>query len=254
MLRTILSALAVAAIVAAAPARPSLAAAGTTAPTEADALTAASPDILLMVRLARIRGHLRSGEELIIAGDMAAARAQFGEPLQSEAAAISAELKARGLPDAVPLAAELERRADGKSKQAELAKAYGDMLDMVAAGEESIAEEVRGSPAFVSDVVLRLVRSSAAAYAEAYAGGKLADAEAYRSARGYLRQAGELLEAGQSGLTARSAPAAEALTATLGRLTGAIPEIAAPVMPPLPVADLAAAVSELEAAARPLGN
>ena len=107
-------------------------------------------------------------------------------------------------------------------------------------------------PRFEVAVAIAVLKTAQDEYEEAITNGRIVHAVGYRTARGFILQAGRMIEDAAPALPADNTAALAEIRAELTRIMAAFASIDAPDRPTMDVAVLAAAVAHIEIAAAKL--
>jgi hypothetical protein len=200
------------------------------------------PDLNFELRIAQIRGHLLVGDELVRAGQWAAALPHFLHPGEEIYAGIRASLKDYNTP---PFAAALKLLANAvKSKKggedyANALKAVNDALDAADAG---VKAKQQNWESFTVEAALELLKSATSEYEQAIVKGRIAKPVEYQDSRGFVWQAEKMIESVAPALEKKDAAALKRVREALAELKKAWPTAMAPKTP---VKDYAAVLSDV---------
>jgi hypothetical protein len=217
---------------------------------ERGATAQAESDEALAANLLLMRGHLRVGQELIEAGRTEDAAAHFAHPLSEVWELVEKPIAERSGED-------LERGFEGDleallaaAKEGKTGGAYEERLAAVQRRIDTalalVGEEKRGRPAFVGDVLVRVLGTAAEEYGEAVADGRFVNAEEYQDAMGFVLAAEDYLAGHKDALAEADRDRSEAVRRHIQELKRAFPRPIPPEAPTLAPGEVRSLVSQVE--------
>lgn len=199
------------------------------------------PDLDFALRVAQLRGHLLVGDELVKAGQWAAAMPHFLHPSEEIYGRIRARLKDYNTPQFATALKLLATTVKTKKGGDDYAKAWKAVEDALAAADAGIKAK-QGSDGFVIECALALLKSAAGEYQEAIVKGRIAKPVEYQDARGFVWQAETMIGSVAPALEKKDAVALKHVRDGFAELKKAWPS----AMPPkTPVKDYAAVLSDV---------
>lgn len=192
--------------------------------------------------IALIRGHLLAGDELVQRRQWNTAYPHFAFPTEEIYGVIRDELSAFGTP---PFDGSLKALA--RTVRTRNATQYPKALEKVeaalAAADASLKSRQQDWPRFNVAVAVEVLKTAAEEYEDAVANGRIVHPIGYRTARGFVLQAGRMIESSAADLTVGNAAALGDIREGLSRLA----EVFAAVDPPKNSAVDSAAVNSIVA-------
>jgi hypothetical protein len=192
--------------------------------------------------IALIRGHLLTGDELVQRRQWNTAYPHFAFPTEEIYGVIRDELGAYGTP---PF--DVSLKALARTVRTRSATQYPKALEKVeaalAAADASLKSRQQDWPRFNVMVAVEVLRTAAEEYEDAVVNGRIVHPIGYRTARGFVLQAGRMIEASAADLTVGNAAALDDVRAGLSRLA----DIFAAIDPPKNSAMDSATVSDIVA-------
>ncbi|MGH6727251.1 MAG: hypothetical protein ACREB8_12010 [Pseudolabrys sp.] len=198
--------------------------------------------------IALIRGHLLTGEALVKERDWEDAHPHFMFPLEEIYGVIRDDLhnyKTPQFDDALRTLARTVRARSARRYPAALAR----VERALAAADANLKSRQPDWPHFELTVAVEVVKTAAEEYEDAISNGRIRHAVGYRTARGFILQAGRMIDSVGGDLGAKNAEALRDLRDGLARLKQAFASVDAPRRPPIDEANLLAVVSRIEQAA-----
>ena len=199
------------------------------------------PDLDFALRVAQMRGHLLVGDELVKAGQWAAAMPHFLHPSEEIYGRIRARLKDYNTPQFATALKLLATTVKQKKGGEDYAKAWKAVDDALAAADAGIKAK-QASDGFVVESALELLKSATGEYQEAIVKGRIAKPVEYQDARGFVWQAEKMIESVAPALEKKDAEALKHVRDGFAELKKTWPS----AMPPKsPVKDYAAVLSDV---------
>jgi hypothetical protein len=207
------------------------------------------PDLAFGVRIALLRGHLFVGDELVKQKQWNAALPHFLHPIEELYDDIRGPLTDYKAP---PFDAALKALADlvkAKKNGNEYAKALKAVSDALAAADAGLKEKQADWPGFVAEAAIESIKAAAGEYEAALVGGRIAKPVEYQDARGFIWQAGQMIDSVAAGLQKKDAAALKDVRAGLAELKKVFPAATPPRTPVKDHAALLAVIARVELAA-----
>jgi hypothetical protein len=199
------------------------------------------PDLDFALKIAQIRGHLVVGDELVKAGQWAAALPHFLHPSEEIYDRIRGRLKDYNVPQFAPALKLLVTAVKSKKDGEDYAKAWKAVEDALGAADAGVSGKQKGD-GFVVESALELLKSATGEYQQAIVKGRIAKPVEYQDARGYVWQAEKMIESVAPALEKKDADALKHVRDALAELKKAWPSAMAPKTL---VKDYAAVLSEV---------
>jgi hypothetical protein len=199
------------------------------------------PDLDFALRIAQMRGHLLVGDELVKAGQWAAALPHFLHPGEEIYGRIRGRLKDYDAPQFSTALKLLATTVKAKKSGDDYAKAWKAVEDALAAADAGVKAKQQGD-GFVVESALELLKSATGEYQEAIVKGRIAKPVEYQDARGFVWQAEKMIESVAPALEKKDAAALKHVREAFAELKKAWPSAMAPKTP---VKDYAAVLSEV---------
>jgi hypothetical protein len=188
------------------------------------------PDLDFALKIAQIRGHLLVGDELVKAGEWAAALPHFLHPSEELYGPIRARLKDYDTPQFATALKLLATTVKQKKGGDDYAKARKGVEDALAAADAGIKAKQAGD-GFVVETALELLKSASHEYEQAIVKTRIAKPVEYQDARGFVWQAEKMIEAAAPALEKKDADALQHVRAGFAELKKAWPTAMAPKAP-----------------------
>jgi hypothetical protein len=207
------------------------------------------PDLAFGVRIALLRGHLFVGDELVQQKQWNAALPHFLHPIEELYDDIRGPLTDYKAP---PFDAALKTLADvvkAKKNGNDYAKALKAVSDALAAADAGLKEKQADWPGFVAEAAIESIKAAAGEYEAALVGGRIAKPVEYQDARGFIWQAGRMIDSVASGLQKKDAAALKDVRAGLTELKKVFPAATPPRTPVKDHAAFLAVIARVELAA-----
>jgi hypothetical protein len=206
------------------------------------------PDLAFAVRIALLRGHLLIGDELVRQQQWNAALPHFLHPTEEIYGDIKDQLADYKVP---PFDAALKALAAvvKAKKSADYAKALGPVSEALAAADAGMKSKQANWPGFIVESSVETLKAAANEYQQAIVNGRIAKPVEYQDARGFIREAEQMIISVAADLQKQDGAAFNEMRAGLAELQKAFPT---PMPPRAPVKDHAAVlglVSRIELAA-----
>lgn len=198
--------------------------------------------------IALIRGHLLAGDELVKRHDWNLAYPHFTFPTEEIYGVIRDELHDYKTPPFDFALKALARTVRARNAK-QYSKAWEKVEEALAKGDAGVKARVPNWPRFEVAVAIAVLKTAQDEYEEAITNGRIVHAVGYRTARGFMLQAGRMIEDAAPALPADNTAALAEIRAELTRIMAAFASIDAPDRPTMDVAVLAAAVAHIEIAA-----
>ena len=199
------------------------------------------PDLDFALRIAQMRGHLLVGDELVKAGQWAAAMPHFLHPSEEIYGRIRAQLKDYNTPQFSSALKLLANTVKQKKGGEDYDRAWKAVQDALAAADAGIKAK-QASDGFVVESALELLKSATGEYQEAIVKGRIAKPVEYQDARGFVWQAEKMIESVAPALEKKDAEALKHVRDGFAELKKTWPS----AMPPkAPVKDYAAVLSDV---------
>ena len=199
------------------------------------------PDLNFALKIAQLRGHLLIGDELVKAGQWAAAVPHFLHPSEEIYGRIRAQLKDYNTPQFSSALKLLATTVKQKKGGEDYDKAWKAVQDALAAADAGIKAK-QASDGFVVESALELLKSATGEYQEAIVKGRIAKPVEYQDARGFVWQAEKMIESVAPALEKKDADALKHVRDGFAELKKTWPT----AMPPkTPVKDYAAVLSDV---------
>jgi hypothetical protein len=209
---------------------------------EGGAKGAALPsDLDFALRVAQMRGHLLVGDELVKAGQWAAAMPHFLHPSEEIYGRIRARLKDYNTPQFATALKLLATTVKQKKGGDDYAKAWKAVDGALAAADAGVKAR-QASDGFVVESALELLKSATGEYQEAIVKGRIAKPVEYQDARGFVWQAEKMIESVAPALEKKDAEALKHVRDGFAELKKTWPS---PMPPKAPVKDYAAVLSDV---------
>ena len=199
------------------------------------------PDLDFALKIAQIRGHLVVGDELVKAGQWAAALPHFLHPSEEIYGGIRGRLKDYNAPQFATALKLLVTTVKSKKDGEDYAKAWKAVEDGLGAADAGVKGKQKGD-GFVVESALELLKSATGEYQQAIVKGRIAKPVEYQDARGYVWQAEKMIESVAPALEKKDAEALKHVRDALADLKKAWPSAMAPKTP---VKDYAAVLSDV---------
>jgi hypothetical protein len=199
------------------------------------------PDLDFALKIAQIRGHLAVGDELVKAGQWAAALPHFLHPSEEIYARIRGRLKDYDAPQFATALKLLATTVKSKKSGDDYAKAWKAVDDALGAADAGVKAKQQGD-GFVVESALELLKRATGEYQEAIVKGRIAKPVEYQDARGFVWQAEKMIESVAPALEKKDADALKHVRDAFAELKKAWPNALAPKTP---VKDYAAVLSDV---------
>jgi len=199
------------------------------------------PDLDFALKIAQIRGHLVVGDELVKAGQWAAALPHLLHPSEEIYARIRGRLKDYNAPQFATALKLLATTVKSKKSGDDYAKAWKAVEDALGAADAGVKAKQQGE-GFVVESALELLKSATGEYQEAIVKGRIAKPVEYQDARGFVWQAEKMIESVAPALEKKDADALKHVRDAFAELKKAWPNAMAPKAP---VKDYAAVLSDV---------
>jgi hypothetical protein len=210
--------------------------------------TELSGDLAFARFIALIRGHLLAGDESVKKGQWNAAYPHFRFPTEEIYGVVRDELREYRTP---PF--DSARKALARTVRARSAAQYPTALEKVdvalAAADAALKGRQSDWPRFTVAVAVHVLKTAAEEYEDAFANGHIVHLVGYRTARGFLQQADNMIESAAPQLPAGDAAASADIRGGLDRIKRGFASPDASVRPALDEKEFYAAVSRVEQAA-----
>jgi hypothetical protein len=206
------------------------------------------PDVAFGRFIALIRGHLLTGAELAAQRDWDGAQRHFSFPTEEVYGVIRADLRNYRTPpfdDALKALVRTAKARDAKRYPAALQRVEGAL----AAADADLKAKVTDWPRFVVIVGLEVLKTAPDEYDDAVAKGRIVRPIGYQTARGFILQAGRMIESVAGDFTGDNAAALADIRVGLAQLKQAFATVNAPKQPSIDPSVLAAIVTKIEMAA-----
>ena len=200
------------------------------------------PDLDFALRIAQVRGHLLIGDELVRESQWNAAYPHFRHPTEELYGGIHRRLKDYNVPPfeaALKVLANAVKAKKGGDDYAKALKAVNDALD---AADTGLKAKQTNWDAFVVEAALETLKSATGEYEEAIVKGRIAKPVEYQDARGFIWQAGQMIETVAPSLEKKDSEAVTHMRAALAELRKAFP---AAMPPAVPVKDYGAVLGDV---------
>jgi len=198
--------------------------------------------------IALIRGHLLAGDELVKRRDWSEAYPHFNFTTEEIYGVIRDELHIYNTPPFDGALKALARTVQTRNAR-QYPKALEKVEEALGKADRALKAKMASWPLFQVTVAIEVLKTAADEYDEAIANGRIAHAIGYRSARGFVLQAGRMIDAAAPGLPAGNEAELGGIRAGLARLNAAFIAPSAPDRPPIDDAELLAVMTQIEAAA-----
>ena len=206
------------------------------------------PDLDFALKIAQIRGHLVVGDELVKAGQWAAALPHFLHPSEEIYARIRGRLKDYNAPQFATALKLLATTVKSKKSGDDYAKAWKAVDDALGTAYAGVKAKQQGE-GFVVESALELLKSATGEYQEAIVKGRIAKPVEYQDARGFVWQAEKMIESVAPALEKKDADALKHVRDAFAELKKAWPNAMAPKTPVKDYAGVLSDVSRIELSA-----
>lgn len=197
----------------------------------------------LVGRLLMLKGHLMVGRELYEAGRKDDALPHYLHPAEEIYGSIQGELKRRKL---AAFSRDLKQLSALVKKKAPAEEVFAKQAEVVAKADKALAAAWGTQPAFVMEVLPRVLAQAADEYKEAFEGARIANVVEYQDARGFVMAAQEYVKANADALKAKDAAAEAKVEEGVNGLAAAFPAAVPPQQPTVTAADFQTGVSKVE--------
>jgi hypothetical protein len=200
------------------------------------------PDLAFALRVAQMRGHLLVGDELVKAGQWAAALPHFlhpGEEIYGDIRGQLKDYKVAPFEAALKVLASTVKSRKGGDAYAKAWKTVSDALDSADAG---LKQKVTGWDGFTVETALELLKTAAGEYEAAIVKGRFAKPVEYQDARGFVFYADRMIESVAPELEKKDAESLKHVRDAMAELKKAFP---APMPPKAPVKDVGGVLSDV---------
>ena len=195
-----------------------------------------------------VRGHLLVGDELVRSGHWLDALPHFHHPIEELYPNIGAQLKLHSVRQF-----DSALKALAQAVQSRKIEAYATAVRTV---EQRMAEVDKAMRKFADPYVewrvkslIAVLQSAASEYREAIEGNRIAKPVEYQDSRGFVFQAGKMLDGLSGELAKKDAGAVQSVTAALAKLKEGWPAPLPPEQPVLQPSEVLGLVSRVELAA-----
>jgi hypothetical protein len=210
------------------------------------------PDVAFGRFIALIRGHLLTGEELVVRRQWDAARPHFNFPTEEVYGVIRGELRSYKTP---PFDGALKSLA--RTVKSHSARQYPGALRKVesalAAADTGLKARQPDWARFQVKVAVEVLKTAPDEFDDAVAGGRIVRPIGYQSARGFILQADRMFESVADEFAGGHADALADIRAGFARLKAAFASVNAPRQPVLDGQTVLGIVTAIESAAGKLG-
>jgi hypothetical protein len=207
------------------------------------------PDLDFALKVALIRGHLRVGDELVKAGQWAAALPHFLHPTEEIYGDIRAKLKDYKTPAfeaALKLLANLVKTKKGGD---DYAKAMASVNDALAAADRGLKSKQADWAAFTVETALEVLKVATGEYKQAIVKKRIAKPVEYQDARGFVWQAEAMIDGVAADLDTKDVDALKKVRDGFAELKKTWPTATAPKAPVKDYGSVLSDVSRIELAA-----
>jgi hypothetical protein len=206
------------------------------------------PDVAFGRFIALIRGHLLTGEELVKQRNWDDAHSHFMFPLEEIYGVIREDLRSYKTPPFDGALRALARTVEARRVK-QYPKAREKVENALAAADADLKTRQQDWPRFVLEVAVATLNTAPDEYEDAYAKERLTHPVGYQTARGVILQADRMIESVAGDLEPKNPDALRDLRQGFAQLKQTFAAVDPPKRPPLDIAALRGAVSQIELAA-----
>lgn len=207
------------------------------------------PDLDFALKIAKLRGHLLIGDELVKQGQWVAALPHFLHPTEEIYGDIRGRLKDYNTPPFETALKSLARVVKAKKGGEDYDKALGMVQDALAAADQGLKAKQTQWESFTVESAVELLKASANEYEEAIVSGRIAKPVEYQDARGFIWEAETMIESVAPALEKKDGEALKHLRDAIAELKKAFPAAMPPKSPVKDYGTLLGDVSRVELAA-----
>lgn len=214
--------------------------------------TAALPQDLAFARfIALIRGHLRTGDELVSQRQWDAASPHFMFPTEEIYGIIREQLSAYKTP---PFDGALKAlgRAVKTHNAGQYVKARKKVEESLAAADAGLKAKTPNWSRFEMAVAIEVLKTAPDEYDDAFAKGRIVHPIGYQTARGFILQADRMVESVAAEIPSDNAVALRNIRAGFAQLKQALASVNAPKKATIDYAAVSSLVSKIQSAAEKL--
>ena len=203
--------------------------------------------------IALIRGHLLTGDELVKKHRWNVAYPHFTFPTEEIYGVIRDELHEYRMPPFDGALKALARAVKARSAT-QYPKALEKVEAALAAADAALKARQPNWPRFTVSVVVEVLKTAADEYDDAIANGRIVHPIGYRTARGFIFQADQMIESAAPQLPPGDAAAVAEIGSGLAAIKQGFADLNVPDLPALDEKAVDGLVSQVEMAAAKLGS